>query len=250
MARIVSALILREMSTRYGRSPGGYLWALIEPLGAIAILSLGFSMLMRTPPLGSSFLLFFATGFVPFNLYMQLSGLLARSLNFSKALLAYPIVTWVDALVARALLNSLTGILVSYILLAVLELLQGDPLAIDLIPVLQAMGLALLVGVSMGTLNCALQGLIAIWTHVWTIFTRPLFLASGVIILYDSLPRLAQQILWYNPLMHVTGLMRRGFYPNYEASYVSIPYVIGVSLGLLFMGVVLLGRYHRQILSR
>ena len=39
--RTILALMLREMSARYGRSPGGYLWALLEPLGAILILSSG-----------------------------------------------------------------------------------------------------------------------------------------------------------------------------------------------------------------
>ena len=100
MGRIVSALMLREMSTQYGRSPGGYLWALIEPLGAIAIMALGFSLLLRSPPLGNSFILFFATGHVPFNLYQVLSRTVARSITFSKSLLAYPVVSWVDAIVA------------------------------------------------------------------------------------------------------------------------------------------------------
>ncbi|MDJ0823602.1 MAG: sugar ABC transporter permease, partial [Paracoccaceae bacterium] len=30
-ARAVMALMLREMSTSFGRSPGGYLWAILEP---------------------------------------------------------------------------------------------------------------------------------------------------------------------------------------------------------------------------
>lgn len=38
----VAALVLREMSTRYARTPGGYLWAIPEPLGLIVILGLVF----------------------------------------------------------------------------------------------------------------------------------------------------------------------------------------------------------------
>ena len=30
--RVFAALMLREMITRYGRSFGGYLWAVIEPM--------------------------------------------------------------------------------------------------------------------------------------------------------------------------------------------------------------------------
>ncbi|WP_311200115.1 hypothetical protein [Phaeobacter inhibens] len=53
--RTVAALVLREMSTRYGRTPGGYLWGILEPLAAILFLSLGFSLVIRTPSLGTSF---------------------------------------------------------------------------------------------------------------------------------------------------------------------------------------------------
>ena len=47
--RVILALMLREMTTRYGKSTGGYIWAFAEPLGMIAILSAVFSMAIRTP---------------------------------------------------------------------------------------------------------------------------------------------------------------------------------------------------------
>ena len=56
-------------------------------------------------------------------------------------------------------------------------------------------------------------------------------------------------MLWYNPLIHVIGLMRKGLYPTYSGQYISMVYVFGLSLVLIFMGVVLLGRYHREILD-
>lgn len=250
MARVVSALILREMSTRYGRSPGGYLWAVLEPLGMIALMTLGFSLLIRTPPLGNNFLLFFATGYIPFSFYQTMSVMISRALIFSKALLAYPVVTWVDALIARLLLNGLTGILVSYIIMGIVLLLQTDPVSIRMGPVIESMLMMLLIGVAVGTVNCVLNGMISVWPTIWSIVTRPLFIASGVLFLYESMPPLAQSILWYNPLLHAVGLMRTAFYPSYTASYVSVPYVMGSSLAVLFIGVVLLSRYHRDILNR
>ena len=249
MSRTVTALILREMSTRYGRSPGGYIWAIIEPLGAILLMSLGFSLLVHYPPLGNSFILFFATGYVPFSFYMNISNNTARSFRFSGALLSYPVVKWVDAIVARVLLNALTGFLVSYLMLGIFIFVQDDPITLHFGPIIEAMSLALLLGVAVGTLNCALMGLIAVWDQVWSIAMRPLFLASGVIILPDQLPETAENILWYNPLIHIIGIMRRGFYPDYQADYASVLYVVGVSMVLLFFGFVLLGRFHQKILS-
>jgi len=248
--RTIAALVLREMSTRYGRTPGGYLWAVLEPLAAILFLSLGFSLVMRSPSLGTSFLLFYATGYLPFNLYNVIGNTTAGAVKFSKPLLKFPAVTWLDAVAARFLLNLLTGALVAILLLSAVLLVVKNRTVLDLPPAVLAMALAAVLGLGVGTLNCVLQGLYPLWEVAWSVITRPLFLASGVFFIYEDLPPLAQEILWYNPLMHITGLMRTGFYPTYTAAYVNVPYVLGTSLILLALGLMLMGRYHRDILNR
>ena len=248
--RTVMALVLREMSTQYGRTPGGYLWAILEPLAAILFLSIGFSLVMRTPALGTSFLLFYATGFLPFDLYNRIASTTGRALNFSKPLLKYPAVTWLDAILARFFLNSLTGTIVAILLLGGILAVIDSRAVLDPAPILSAMGLSMLLGLGVGTLNSVLLGLFPLWEVTWSILTRPLFLASGIFFLYDDLPPMAQNILWYNPLMHITGLMRTGFYPTYSGAYISLPYVILLSMTLLAMGLILMGRYHQDILNR
>ena len=71
--RAVGALILREMATTHGKSPGGFLWAIAEPVAAIALLSFAFSLIFVAPPLGRDFALFYATGFLPFFLFLDVS---------------------------------------------------------------------------------------------------------------------------------------------------------------------------------
>ena len=56
--RTILALILREMSTTYGRSAGGYIWAVLEPAAGIALLAFAFSLALRAPSLGTNFALF------------------------------------------------------------------------------------------------------------------------------------------------------------------------------------------------
>ncbi len=248
--RTITALVLREMSTRYGRTPGGYIWSILEPLAAILFLSIGFSLVIRSPSLGTSFLLFYATGFLPFNLYQTISNTTARALNFSKPLLKYPAVTWIDAIMARFILNSLTGLLISFILIGSVLLIADSRAVVDMGPTLEALGLAMLLGLGVGTVNCVLLGLYPLWDVAWSIITRPLFLASGILYVFEDLPPVARDVLWYNPLLHITGLMRSGFYPTYTASFVSVIYVLLISMILLVLGLILMGRYHRDILNR
>lgn len=248
--RTISALMLREMSTRYGRTPGGYLWAVLEPLAAIMFLSVGFSLVIRNPSLGTSFLLFYATGYLPFSLYRELANSITRALSYSRPLLRYPAVTWTDAVLARFVLNSLTGILITILLTSGILLVVDSRTVLDLPAAVFALGLAMAMGLGVGTLNCVLSGLFPLWDVAWTVFNRPLLIASAVLYIFEELPANAQAILWYNPLIHITGLMRTAFYPTYNAAYANWVYVVMISLILMALGLLLLSRFHRNILNR
>ena len=50
-------------------------------------------------------------------------------------------------------------------------------------------------------------------------------------------------VLWYNPIAHVIGEMRSGFYGGYPADYVSYTYVLGIALTLFVIGAYLLRRH-------
>ncbi|MFT5623588.1 MAG: capsular polysaccharide transport system permease protein [Lentimonas sp.] len=247
--RSIFALMLREMATRYGRSPGGYVWALLEPIGGILILAAAFSILIRNPPLGNNFILFYATGFLPFTLYSSVSGAVSTSINFSRPLLQYAAVTWADAAIGRFLLNSLTNVLVSLIMMTAIMMYFDIRLAGDFSAIIIGYALMMLLSAGIGSLNCALQGLFPVWGQLWGVTSRPLMLASGVIILVDDLPAGIRDILWYNPLVHIIAIIRKGFYPTYDPSIASVAYAGGFGLVLLFFGVLLTGRYHREILN-
>jgi capsular polysaccharide transport system permease protein len=78
---------------------------------------------------------------------------------------------------------------------------------------------------------------------------RPMFLISGVFLLFETVPEPYSNWLWYNPLIHVIGLARRGFYDTYDATYVSQAYVLGVSLVCAALGLLLVWREHRELLN-
>jgi capsular polysaccharide transport system permease protein len=247
--RVTAALMLREMSTRYGKSPGGYVWALIEPLGAIFILATVMALIVRSPALGNSYILFYATGILPFGLYQSVSNNVSRSINFSRALLFYPAVTWVDAVLARFTLNVLTELLVKVIIFSVVLLVTDSQAVLSVGPIMMSVLSCIVFAFGVGMLNCTLNGLFPVWMHVWSILTRPLFLLSGIFFLYESVPPATQHLMWYNPLIHIIGMMRDGFYPTYSPTYTSPIYVMVVGIICLFLGIVLMARYHREILN-
>lgn len=247
--RAISALILREMATSYGRSPGGYLWAILEPAAGITLLSLVFAAAFRSPPIGISFPMFYATGMLPFVLFSDVQSKAALSLMFSKQLLAYPTVTFLDALVARFILNLMTQLMVSYIVLTGCIVMFDTRVSPDLPVIITAFAMTALLALGIGTLNCFLFTRFNVMQRAWSILMRPMFIISGIFFLFETIPDPYQDYLWYNPLIHVIGLMRRGFYSNYDASYVSLPYVSAISLVCLFLGLLFLRRYNRELLN-
>ena len=236
------------MATSYGRSPGGYLWAVLEPVAGIALLSAVFSLLFHAPALGINFPLFYATGMIPFVTFSSVSAKLAQSINFSKPLLAYPSVTFLDAILARFILNMLTEIMVAYLVFTGILLIFETRVLINIPVIAEALMLAGALAFGVGTLNCFLFTRFPIWQQAWSILMRPMFIISCVFMIYNSLPEFLRGWLWYNPLVHIVGLMRRGFYSSYDAPYVSQGYVLGFSAVCLVLGLIFLRRYQYELL--
>ena len=249
-ARTILALMLREMGSTYGTSPGGYVWAVLQPIGVILMLSLAFSLLFKTPSLGTSFMLFYATGFLPYDLYNQLMAKTIGALKYSKAMLAYPRVIWLDAILARFFLNTLTLIMVFFIVMAGILYFIESRTIIDVQPILLGMAICALVGLGGGMMNCLLIGLFPVWQTIWKILSRPMFLASGVLFIYEDMPPVVQNILWWNPILHGTGLVRTGFFSTYHASYISLTYSFGLAIILIAAGLLFLRAHHKQVLQK
>ncbi len=246
--RVIVALMLREMTTTYGRSPGGYLWVVLEPVAGIALLSYAFSFFLRSPPLGVNFALFYATGILVLTVFNDISGKVSSGVRFSRPLLVNPAVTFMDALLARFILNGLMQVLVFLIVISLILGIFETRTILDYHAIALAMACALAIGLSVGTLNCLVFAFYPLWQRIWAIITRPLFLISGIFFTFESLDEGVQDVLWWNPVVHLIGLMRHGFYPDYAASYVSMTY-LGLWIALpSVVGLYFLKRYHRIII--
>jgi len=247
--RTVTALLLREMSTTYGRSALGYLWAILEPVGGIALMSIIFSFAFRAPAIGTNFPLFFASGILPFMAYTSTAQKISVSLRFSRALLFYPGVTFVDAIVARFLMNAITEILIFSIVLAGIIIAFDLRVILDLPALVLAFIMAFVLALGVGTLNCYLLSVYPLWERAWAILNRPMFIISGIFFVYDTIPLPYRDWLWWNPLVHLVGQARSGVYVTYDSSYVSPLYVFSIALVTLATGLLLLRRHYREIIN-
>ncbi|MFK7944548.1 MAG: ABC transporter permease [Paracoccaceae bacterium] len=247
--RVLGALMRREMITRYGRSSLGYAWAVLEPAAFIALLSLLFAQIAHSPPIGRSFALFYATGYVGFHWFHDISSVTARSVFVNRPLLAFPPVTPLDTVIARFVLQVLTGVATGVVIFGTILWVFADPIALNARALLMAFGLAAALGLGVGVLNCWLFAQSRSWELAWGVVSRPLFLISCVFFTFESLPGFAREVLWYNPLIHVVAYVREGFYPVYDAGYASALYVLSVALALGLVGMASIWRAPARLVS-
>lgn len=248
--RVIMALILREIGSRDSRSSLGFLWSFIDPIGTVIILSIAFSVIVRTPRLGDNFPLFYVTGVVPFHLYAQISGKVASSIRFSKQLLGFPSVTVIDALFARFILNYVIDILVFVSLSSLVIYYYELRVNVDVEAAALSLVMAGALALGIGTFNSVLFLAWPTYENIWSMFSRPLFLASGVIFLIDDLPDPIFHILWWNPVAHVVAEMRHAFYPGYGTSFVSPGYVFLIAGISFLIGLISLHRFVYDVLDR
>jgi len=247
--RVIIALMMRDMATSYGRSSLGYLWAVLEPVGAIAVLSLAFGIALNNPALGESFPLFYASGYMPFMMYNTVQSQVAAAMRDNLQLLFYPRVTYMDAIFARFTLTVMTQLLVAVIIFVGIIWLDGINQRISVPHVLIALSVAAFLGLGMGVLNLIIIFLWPSWRHIWSIINRPIFLISCIFYIFDALPVWVQSILWFNPLIHIIGEARVGFYTIYEGEYIVLAYPMLIGAVTLLLGLALLRRHAQDLIN-
>lgn len=241
--RIASAFCLREMSTRYGKSPGGYFWALGEPLGYIIMMSILFHAIARSTNLPGGFTLFFATGYFGYHLFRGTADYATPAISANKNLLTYPVVAPFDPLVARLFLQAMTFIVVSTIILGPLVLTTRQPIYLNWEPLLLALAIGLCLGASVAMVNASLFPRYPIYQKLYDILMRPLLLVSGVFYLPSSLPLPYRDYVLMNPITHLVILFRRGFYGNIRMDGLDLAFLLETTAVVGLLGIFLFTFY-------
>jgi capsular polysaccharide transport system permease protein len=224
------------MAARFGNKPGGYVWALLDPVAHIAFLSVIFMAIARAPALGSSFALFFASGYIAFQFFQSASGYVGAAVTANKTLLNYPNVAPIDAVLARALLQYLTTAVVAVIVLSMILLTVSMRVDFDWLLLLHASLLAATMALGVGLANNVLFRRFPFYEQIFGIVTRPLFLISGVFFLPDALPHPIRELVLLNPLAHIIILFRIGIYPEYRGIGLDMSFVQWCVFCMLFLG--------------
>ena len=235
--RVVHALVMREVITRYGRHNIGFLWLFLEPM----LFTLGVTTLwtMTKATHGSSLpiVAFAVTGYSSVLLWRNTSSRCVKALEPNLDLLYHRNVTVLDVYFARIFLE-LAGATVSCTVLTLVFSATGlMQLPSNLMIAFSGWALLAWFAASIGLLVGALSEKGELIDRVWHIFTYLLFPLSGAGFLVDWMPPAFQSFLSWVPMVHGTEMIRYGYFgsfihPHYNAGYLATVDAVLMLLGL------------------
>jgi ABC-type polysaccharide/polyol phosphate export permease/Tfp pilus assembly protein PilF len=235
--RIIFALLLREMKTRFGETKLGYGWALVEPISHLALLAVVFSTLNRgLPPIGDSLLVYYFTGVLPYLTFSNTIMHVQFGIEANRNLLQIPMVTNVDVFFARGLLEFVTQLTVGAVMLTVFYLI-GLPSVPNQVEIcFTAMFFVWCFGFGIGICNAVMIHFFKSWDHLFANVVRALYFTSGIFYSPLMMPDWIRDILAWNPLLQGVDWFRSGFYSIYEPNWLDRGYVVVWAIGILMLG--------------
>jgi capsular polysaccharide transport system permease protein len=237
--RVINALILRELRTRFWKSRLGYLWAVVEPVSHIATWFLIMTVVSANPFADQTQrILLLTTGLVPYLAFRNVAGFIEPAISANQALLNFPIVRHLDLMIARFLLEAATMSVVNVIVISGIVFFGFGGWPADPVAAAIAFVYALLLGMGFGMCNAVLTILSHMYKQALDVVSRLLYFVSGVMYSVEIMPDDIKRWLVWNPVLHVVELFRKAYFPLYNAPFVSPSYILLWAAALGLTGVV------------
>jgi len=245
--RILSALFIREILTRYGRHNIGFLWLFVEPM----IFTLGVTALWTaTKSVHGSDLpivAFALTGYSSVLLWRNMPGRCIGALWNNLALMYHRNIKVLDIYLARLMLE-FGGATISFVTLSIVFISIGwlEPPE-DVLKVAAGWMLIAWFGGALAIALGALSHESELVDKLWHPASYLIFPLSGSAFMVDALPPMAQEIVLYIPMVHGVELVREGYFGARARAHYDLSYVIPLTLVLSFVAMMLVRWVARRV---
>lgn len=237
--RLIGAVLLQDMRTRFGNSYLGYLIAIAWPLTHMAVITAIYFVRTQIAPVGDSPTMFVATGVIPYILCFYPGRTMATAILQNRQLLNIPALQPFHLIVSRSLLEMLNAMVVLALFMFVLYLFEVDITPHDPVEAAKAIAAAIFLGIGLGFLNVVMCSIIGHYFLVFFILIMVgLYLVSGVYVPTWAMPESIREYLYFNPLLHIVEWLRSAYYVSYESESISKIFVVGVAGISLALGLI------------
>ncbi len=238
--RVIAALFMREVITRFGRHNIGFLWIFVEPM----LFTTGVTTLWYFSGAnhGSSLpiVAFALTGYSSVLLWRNMPSRCVAAIEPNLALLFHRQVKPIDVFAARLLLEA-AGATMSFTILSVCYIaIDWTTAPEDVLKVIYAWALLAWFGGALGLTVGALAFFSETVDKIWHPLQYLLFPLSGAAFIVSALPIEAQRFVLFIPMVHATEMLREGYFGSKVHSIYDINYLICTNLLLTLIGLFVL----------
>jgi len=225
--RVIGALLMREVLTRFGRHNIGFLWLFVEPmlftLGVTALWSIAGSTHGSNLPIVA----FALTGYSSVLVWRNMPSRCIGAVEPNLSLMYHRHVKLIDIFASRLLLEA-AGATCSFVILSIFFILIGwiQPPE-DILKVLGGWLMLIWFGSSLALLLGAWSEQSELIDKIWHPSAYLLFPLSGAAFFVDALPKVAQEFVLWLPMVHGVELLREGYFgttikAHYDMAYMAI----------------------------
>jgi capsular polysaccharide transport system permease protein len=245
--RVIYALLMREVITRYGRHNIGFMWLFVEPM----LFTLGVTALWTATKAahGSNLpiVAFAVTGYSSVLLWRNGATRCAKAIEPNLSLLYHRNVRVIDVLASRLILE-IAGATISVIVITLVFVSIGwMTLPSDVLRMMVAWFLLSWFAVSLGLVVAAMSERSEMFDRIWHTVTYLIFPLSGAVFMVDWLPKAAQELVLWIPMVHGVEMLRHGYFGDAVRTHESVAYLMLANLFLLLIGLALVRETGRRV---
>lgn len=244
--RVIKALMIRELTTRFGRENIGFLWMMVEPLLFAVLVGIVWSVL-RSDEHGVGVVAFVVTGYLPLTLFRHSVSRSVKAFSANGGLLYHRQIKILDFILVRFAIEVI-GTMMAYLFIGLVLF------ALNLFPAPEHIGyliagwllyclftLALcLILAPASELSDALEKFIPVSTYIMIPF-------SGTFTMMSWLAPNLRDVLYWSPPVNAMEMMRYGVFGDQVTPYYDATVPLFVSMALLPIGLTLCRRIRRTL---
>ncbi|KQM18290.1 ABC transporter permease [Novosphingobium sp. Leaf2] len=245
--RVIVALMIRELTTRFGRENIGFLWIMAEPMLFAVLVGTMYSIMIGEQEHGVGVIAFVASGYIPLTVMRNSFGRIVSIFLVNGALLYHRQVRVLDFILVRFLIEMVGGMM-AYLFVGTLLI------AFDLFPVPAHIGFFLagwslymlfvfslcLVIAPLSEMSEVLEKLMPVTVYI----AIPL---SGTFNMVSWLAPAARDVVLWSPFVNGMEMMRYGLFGDAVRPYYNIWVPLGASAVLAVIGLALCRRVRRTL---
>lgn len=237
---VIYALLLRELASMFGKSRGGFMWVLVEPVAHIVVPVVTFGFIRQRMVPGVEYPVFLVYGFLSFLFFKSICLQVLDGVDAAQRLVAYRQVQMLDVFIAKLLAFAAVQTIVFVLVLMGLALLGYDVLPARPIELAGVVALTIMLAFGLGLMFAAIVSHIPDVRAVIKILFMPLYFVSGILFPVTRFPDDWVRLLSVNPVLHLVELSRAMALDGFEAmAYLSIVYpvtlaFVSTAIGLMF----------------